>query len=73
MGEYAEQYALEVDGVDISMPDKKRKVKWACPLCGRNLFSELSQRQHMTDKHKKKQPITTKSPESDIEELRRTT
>lgn len=43
MGEYAEQYALDVDGVDISIPDKKRKVKWACPLCGKIITYQVEQ------------------------------
>lgn len=50
MGEYAEQYALEVDGVDISRPEK-RVWKWSCTVCKKNFSSMLSQRQHIAAKH----------------------
>ena len=56
MGEYAEQYTLETFGVDISVPDKKAKWKWACPKCGKNIASKAAQKQHLKDKHKIMEP-----------------
>jgi hypothetical protein len=52
MGEYAEAYTLEKFGVDISKT-AKTKWKWGCKLCGKKLASELANKNHMKDKHKK--------------------
>lgn len=54
MGEYAEQYTMETYGVDISKSEKKKVTcEWACPICGKKLFSKIAQVQHISMKHKK--------------------